>query len=69
MDLASRKFLDKIGRPSVGDFDYVEAQLFGGNSRLVDLGVREPGRVGPPITVEAEHDDFACCGITIGFWN
>jgi hypothetical protein len=59
MDLASRKFLDKIGRPSVGDFDYVEAQLFGGNSRLVDLGVREPGRVGPPITVEAEHDDFA----------
>ena len=59
MDLASRKFLDKIGRPSVGDFDYVEAQLFGGNSCLVGLGMREPGRVGPPISIEAEHDDFA----------
>ena len=59
MDLASRKFRDEIGRPSVGDLDHVEAQLFGGSSRLVGLGMGEPGRVGPPITVEAEHDDFA----------
>jgi hypothetical protein len=69
MDLASREFGDEISCCSVGDLDHVEAQLFGGNSCLVGLGVREPGRVGPPITVEAEHDDFACCGITIGFWN
>ena len=62
MDLASRELDDEIGGTAVGDVDHVEAQLFGGSSRLVGLGMREPGRVGPPITVEAEHDDFACCG-------
>ena len=31
----SKQQLDKIGRPSVGDLDHVEAQLFGGSLRLV----------------------------------
>ena len=68
MDLASRKFADEIGRRSVGDLDHVEAQLFGGGSRLVGLGMGEPGRVGPPITVEAEHDDFRCAS-ALGLGN
>ena len=58
MDLASRKFGDEIGSCSVGDLDHVEAQLIGGGSGLVGLGMGKPGRVRPPITVEAEHDDF-----------
>ena len=58
MDLASREFPDKIGCPAVGNVDHVEVQLFGGGSRLVGLGMRELGCPGPPITVEAEHDDF-----------
>jgi hypothetical protein len=62
MDLASREFGDEFGGSSVGDFNHVEAQLFGGGSGLVGLGMGEPGRVRPPITVEAEHDDFPCCG-------
>jgi hypothetical protein len=64
MDLASREFGDEISSSSVGHLDHVEAQLFGGSSRLVDLGMREPGRMRPPISVKAEHDDFACCGNT-----
>jgi hypothetical protein len=58
MDLASREFPDKIGRLAVGDLDHVEAQLVGSGSGLVGLGMGEPGCPGPPITVEAEHDDF-----------
>jgi hypothetical protein len=65
VDLASREFGDEISRCSVGDLDHVEAQLFCGGSGLVGLGMGEPGRVGPPITVEAEYDDFPCCG---GIW-
>jgi hypothetical protein len=62
MDLASRESRYEVSGSSIGHLDYVEAQLFGSSSRLVGLGLREPGRVGPLITVEAEHDDFACCG-------
>src|SRR5450759_2819824 len=58
MDLASWEFSDKIGRPAVGDLDYVKVQLFRGGSSRVGLGMREPGCPGPPITVEAKHDDF-----------
>jgi hypothetical protein len=62
MDLARREFGDEISRYSVGNHNHVEAQLFGGGSGLVGLGMGKPGRVRPPITVEAEHDDFPCCG-------
>ena len=62
MDLASREFGDEISRCSIGNHNHVEAQLFGGGSGLVGLGMGKPGRVRPPITVEAEHDDFPCCG-------
>jgi hypothetical protein len=62
MDLASREFGDEFGGSSVGNHNHVEAQLFGGSSRWLSLGRREPGRVRPPITVEAEHDNFPCCG-------
>ena len=68
MDLASRKFGDEISGRSVGDLNHVEAQLFGGSSRLVGLGMREPGCVGPPISVEAEHDDFVCCGQNLAWY-
>jgi hypothetical protein len=62
VDLASREFGYEISRYSVGHLDHVEAQLFCGGSGLVGLGMGEPGRMRPPITVEAEHDDFPCCG-------
>ena len=52
----------------LGDVDHVEAQLFGGSSRLVGLGMGEPGRVGPIVIAKAKHDDFGG-GIIIGFWN
>jgi hypothetical protein len=62
MNLASREFGDEISRYSVGNHNHVEAQLFGGGSGLIGLGMGKPGRVRPPITVEAEHDDFPYYG-------
>src|ERR1019366_7329522 len=47
---------------SVGNHNHVEPQLFGGGSGPVGLGLGKPGRVRPPITVEAEHAGFPCCG-------
>ena len=58
MDLACGKLGDQIGGSPVGDLDYVEAQLFGGGAGWLSLSMGKPGRVRPPITVEAEDDDF-----------
>jgi hypothetical protein len=58
MDLARRKLGDQIGGRPIPDLDHVEAQLFGGGSSWLSLSMGEPARVRPPITVEAEDDDF-----------
>jgi hypothetical protein len=56
MDLACGKIGDQTGGSSVRNFNHVETQLFGGGSSWLSLGIGEPGRVRPPITVEAEDD-------------
>ena len=58
MDPARRDLGDQIGGSPVRDLDHVEAELFGGGSSWLSLSMREPARVRPPITVEAEDDDF-----------
>jgi hypothetical protein len=64
MNLPGRDLGDQIGGSPVGDLDHVEAELFGGGSSWLSLSMREPGRVRPPITVEAEDDDFPWCSRT-----
>ena len=66
MDLASREFADEIGSRSVGNVDYVEAQLFCGGPGGVGLGIGKPGRVRLVGIAEAKHDDFGG-GITTWF--
>jgi hypothetical protein len=58
MDLARRDFGDQIGGSPVRDLDHVEAKLLGGSPGWLSLGMGKPGSVRPPITVEAEDDDF-----------
>jgi hypothetical protein len=60
----------KISRCSVGNHNHVEAQL--GGSGLVGLGMGKPGRVRPPITVEAELSGTSGCreaARAISRWN